>query len=160
MARIVDVSATVNGRELDRRVPARMTAADFIRDELGLTGTHVGCDHGVCGACTILLDGVAVRSCILFAPQLAGREVLTVEGLEEDGELHPLQRCFQDSHALQCGFCTPGFLLTAVELLGVNPAPDEHTIREAIGGNICRCTSYMEIVDAIQCAAAKTADRG
>jgi carbon-monoxide dehydrogenase small subunit len=130
-----------------------MTLADFLRHELDLTGTHLGCEHGVCGACTILLNGEAVRSCLLLAVQADGAELLTVEGLASGNELHPLQKAFQDQHALQCGFCTPGFLMTAYALLKQNPVPQEGQVREAISGNICRCTGYLPIVQAILQAA-------
>jgi carbon-monoxide dehydrogenase small subunit len=130
-----------------------MTLADFLRDELRLTGTHLGCEHGVCGACTVLLDGASVRSCLLFAVQAEGAEVATVEGLAGDGELHPLQEAFWAEHGLQCGFCTPGFLMTAVEFLRENPDPTEEEIRVAISGNLCRCTGYVNIIKAIRSAA-------
>lgn len=126
-----------------------MTLADFLRGEPNLTGTHLGCEHGVCGACTILLNGAAVRSCLLLAVQADGAELLTVEGLAKGEELHPLQRAFQDRHALQCGFCTPGFLMTAYAFLKETLAPTEAQVREAISGNICRCTGYLPIVQAI-----------
>jgi aerobic-type carbon monoxide dehydrogenase small subunit (CoxS/CutS family) len=145
-----DIRVDVNGRVVRQRVDVRMTAADFIRDVLRLRGTRVGCEHGVCGACTILVDGTSVRSCILYAPQLDGRSVTTVEGLEPVlGELHPLQEAFMHHHALQCGFCTAGILLTAYELLGESRNLSEENVREAISGNICRCTGYQGIVDAI-----------
>lgn len=143
------ISLTVNGKAYERLVEARMTLADFLRSELELTGTHLGCEHGVCGACTILLNGEAVRSCLLLAVQADGAELMTVEGLAQGNELHPLQKAFQDRHALQCGFCTPGFLITAYALLKENPAPTETEVREAISGNICRCTGYSPIVQAI-----------
>jgi carbon-monoxide dehydrogenase small subunit len=136
-----------------------MTLADFLRSELDLTGTHLGCEHGACGACTILLDGEAVRSCLLLAVQANGAEILTVEGLIRGSELHPLQRAFQDQHALQCGFCTPGFLMTAYAFLKESPAPTETQIREAISGNICRCTGYLPIVRAIYQAAREMAHK-
>jgi aerobic-type carbon monoxide dehydrogenase small subunit (CoxS/CutS family) len=146
----VTVTATVNGVDVHERVPARLTAADFLRDILGLRGTRVGCEHGVCGACTILLDNVTSRSCILYAAQLDGRAIVTVEGLESpSGELHPLQQAFMRNHALQCGFCTAGFLLTALELLQERRGVDEGEVRGAISGNLCRCTGYQGIVDAI-----------
>ncbi len=126
-----------------------MTLADFVRQELNLTGTHLGCEHGVCGACTILMNGEAVRSCLMLAPQADGAVLNTVEGLGESQELHPLQRAFQDHHALQCGFCTPGFLMTAVAILKENPTPSREEVREAISGNICRCTGYQPIINAI-----------
>jgi carbon-monoxide dehydrogenase small subunit len=144
---------TVNGRLYERSVEARMTLADFLRNELELTGTHLGCEHGVCGACTVLMNGEAIRSCLLLAVQADGAELLTVEGLAEAGDLHPLQKAFQDRHALQCGFCTPGFLLTAYAFLKETPTPSEEQIREAISGNVCRCTGYLPIVRAISQAA-------
>lgn len=147
----VGISVTVNGRGYQRFVPARMTAADFLREYLELTGTHLGCEHGVCGACTILLDGRTVRSCILYAPQLDGTTVMTVEGLEsEPGALHPIQQAFRRCHGLQCGFCTPGFLLTVYEYLREEHSPDEAHIRAALSGNTCRCTGYQGIVDAVR----------
>jgi carbon-monoxide dehydrogenase small subunit len=135
-----------------------MTLADFLRDELLLTGTHLGCEHGVCGACTILLDGSSVRSCLLFAVQADGAELTTVEGLADGDSLHPVQEAFANEHALQCGFCTPGFLMTAVEFLRENPRPTEAQVREAISGNLCRCTGYVNIVRAIESAARAMAD--
>jgi carbon-monoxide dehydrogenase small subunit len=140
---------TVNGREYTGRVEPRMTLADFIRGELDLTGTHLGCEHGVCGACTILVDGEAVRSCLLLAVQADGAELMTVEGLAQGEQLHPLQQAFQDNHALQCGFCTPGFLMTAYAFLQENPHPTEEQVRQGISGNICRCTGYTPIIQAI-----------
>jgi carbon-monoxide dehydrogenase small subunit len=135
-------------------VEPRLLLSDFLRHDLGLTGTHVGCEHGVCGACTILLDGEAVRSCLLFAVQAGGHEITTVEGLGKGPEqLHPIQRAFWDAHGLQCGFCTPGFLMTLVPFLEQNPHPSEEQIREAISGNLCRCTGYQHIVDAVKLAA-------
>ena len=147
------ITLTVNGKSYERSVEVRMTLADFLRDELALTGTHVGCEHGVCGACTILLDGEAVRSCLLLAVQADGRKLMTVEGLARPEELHPLQMAFQERHALQCGFCTPGFLLTAHAFLKENPVPTEAEVRKAISGNICRCTGYLPIIQAILDAA-------
>jgi len=147
---------TVNGIACHRRVEARLTLADFLRHELGLTGTHLGCEHGVCGACTVLLDGAPVRSCILYAVQAQGATVHTVESLaSEGGELHPLQEAFSEHGGLQCGFCTPGFLLTAADFLARNPDPSEAEIREALSGNICRCTGYQSIVESVQAAAAR-----
>jgi aerobic-type carbon monoxide dehydrogenase small subunit (CoxS/CutS family) len=143
------IRLTVNGRIYERLVEVRMTLADFIRHELDLTGTHLGCEHGVCGACTVLLNGAAVRSCLMLAVQADGADLRTVEGLAEGAELHPLQRAFQDQHALQCGFCTPGFLMTACAFLNDNPAPTREEVREAISGNICRCTGYQPIINAI-----------
>jgi len=147
------VKVTVNGRIYERLAEARMTLADFLRQELDLTGTHLGCEHGVCGACTILVNGAAVRSCLMLAVQADGAQIQTVEGLAEGNELHPLQKAFQDQHALQCGFCTPGFLMTAVAFLKENPAPTRVEVREAICGNLCRCTGYQPIIDAILQAA-------
>ena len=146
---LIDIKMTVNGREYTGRVEPRLTLADFIRNELDLTGTHLGCEHGVCGACTILVDGEAVRSCLLLAVQADGATLMTVEGLANGDELHPLQASFQENHALQCGFCTPGFLMTAYALLRDNPNPTEAEVRTGIGGNICRCTGYVPIVRAI-----------
>ena len=147
------VRLTVNGRTYTRTVEPRTTLADFLRDDLDLTGTHVGCEHGVCGACTVLLDGQPVRSCLLFAIQLDGTVLTTVEGLADGERLHPIQEAFREHHGLQCGFCTPGLLLTAKALLEENPAPTDREIREAIAGNLCRCTGYHFIVDAIRAAA-------
>ena len=147
------INLEVNGKSYERSVEARMTLADFLRNELDLTGTHLGCEHGVCGACTVLLNGSAVRSCLLLAVQAKGADLLTVEGLAEGETLHPLQRAFQDRHALQCGFCTPGFLMTAFAFLKETPRPTHAEAREAIAGNICRCTGYQPIVEAILQAA-------
>ncbi len=143
------IRLTVNGKEYERSVEVRMTLADFLREELELTGTHLGCEHGVCGACTLLFDGEAVRSCLMLAVQADGASLMTVEGLAQGEQLHPLQRAFQDRHALQCGFCTPGFLMTAYALLKENPEPTEEETREGISGNICRCTGYQPIIEAI-----------
>ena len=143
------IQLTVNGRAYERAVEVRMTLADFLRDELNLTGTHLGCEHGMCGACTILFDGEAVRSCLLLAVQADGANLMTVEGLAQGEGLHPLQRAFHENHALQCGFCTPGFLMTAVAFLQETQSPTEAQVREAISGNICRCTGYAPIVQAI-----------
>ena len=144
------VTVVVNGARYERHVEPRLLLSDFLRHDLGLTGTHVGCEHGVCGACTVLLDGEAVRSCLVFAVQTDGHEVQTVEGLAKGEELHPLQQAFHESHALQCGFCTPGFLMTLVPFLAEHPDPDEQQIREAISGNLCRCTGYANIVEAVK----------
>jgi len=133
----------------ERTVAVRMTLADFLREELNLTGTHLGCEHGVCGACTILYNGAAVRSCLMLAVQADGAELMTVEGLAQGDTLHPLQQAFQEHHALQCGFCTPGLLMTAYALLQETPHPSRDEVREAIAGNICRCTGYAPIVQAI-----------
>ena len=153
MTETYPISVTVNGQRYDRNVEARMLLSDFLRHELGLTGTHVGCEHGVCGTCTIVFDGQAVRSCLMFAVQADGHEILTVEGLGTIEELHPLQEAFRDAHALQCAFCTPGFLMTLVPFLETNPNPTEEEIREAIAGNLCRCTGYQNIVEAVALAA-------
>ncbi|HEY7709064.1 MAG TPA: (2Fe-2S)-binding protein [Candidatus Entotheonella sp.] len=143
------IRVTVNGTSYEREVEARLTLADFLREELDLTGTHLGCEHGVCGACTILYNGEAMRSCLLLAVQADGAQLQTVEGLAQGDTLHPLQRAFHEHHALQCGFCTPGFLMTGVAFLRDTPHPTEAQVREAISGNICRCTGYMPIVQAI-----------
>jgi carbon-monoxide dehydrogenase small subunit len=148
------ISVTVNGARREAEVPVRLTLADFLRHTLELTGTHLGCEHGVCGACTVLLDGRAVRSCLLLAVQANGREVTTVEGLApKAGGLHPLQEAFREHHGLQCGFCTPGMLTTLVEFLRENPDPTADEVRVAISGNLCRCTGYQGIVDAALAAA-------
>lgn len=150
----MNVTVTINGQEYERDVEPRMLLSDFLRHELGLTGTHVGCEHGVCGACTILVDGQAVRSCLMFAVQANGRQLMTVEGLSDDmNKLHPLQQAFWEAHGLQCGFCTPGFLMTLLPFLEENPNPTEADVREAISGNLCRCTGYQHIVDAVLLAA-------
>jgi aerobic-type carbon monoxide dehydrogenase small subunit (CoxS/CutS family) len=149
---MIELELTVNGGRRRASVEPRLLASDFVRHALGLTGTHVGCEHGVCGACTVLLDGVAVRSCLLFAAQLDGHELVTVEGLAADGALTALQEAFREHHALQCGFCTPGMLMTAVDLLaGARPTRTE--VAEALSGQICRCTGYEPIVEAILQAA-------
>jgi aerobic carbon-monoxide dehydrogenase small subunit len=153
LAQPVDISLSVNGVPQRRAVEPRLLLSDFIRHELGLTGTHVGCEHGVCGACTVLMDGNAVRSCLVFAVQADGAEVTTVEGLAAGAELHPLQEAFRDAHGLQCGFCTPGILMSMVPFLRDNPSPDEPQIREALSGNLCRCTGYQNIVEAVRLAA-------
>ena len=150
------IRVTVNGTTYERTVEARMLLSDFIRHELGLTGTHVGCEHGVCGACTVLFDGQPVRSCLMFAVQADGHEIMTVEGLAPDPDhLHPLQEAFWEAHGLQCGFCTPGFLMTLKPFLEENPNPTEEEIRLAISGNLCRCTGYQHIVEAVKIAAEK-----
>jgi len=150
----VEVSTTVNGEAFRRTVEPRLLLSDFIRHELGLTGTHVGCEHGVCGACTVLMDGQAVRSCLVFAVQADGCALETVEGLTPgDGPLHVLQEAFRDAHGLQCGFCTPGMLMTLLPFLAENPDPSEDDVRLAISGNLCRCTGYAKIVDAALLAA-------
>jgi carbon-monoxide dehydrogenase small subunit len=155
-SRKVVVRLTVNGTEHEALVEPRRLLADFLREDLGLTGTHLGCEHGVCGACTVLLEGETVRSCLLFAVQANGRSVMTVEGLASaDGQLHPIQQAFWEQHGLQCGFCTPGFLMTTYELLTANPTPSEEEIRAAISGNLCRCTGYQNIVRSVRAAAEK-----
>jgi carbon-monoxide dehydrogenase small subunit len=153
MTRFMILHLTVNGRAVEAEVPPRTSLTDFLRGDLGLTGTHVGCEHGVCGACTVLVDGHAVRSCLLFAVQLEGAEVMTIEGLTPPEGLSPLQAAFRERHALQCGFCTPGMIVVAHELLAERPAPTRDEIRAAIGGNLCMCTGYVNIVDAIDQAA-------
>jgi len=140
---------TVNGTLYEKKVEARKTLADFLRDDLGLTGTHLGCEHGVCGACTVILNGRSARSCLMLAVQADGAEILTVEGLASGDSLHPIQQSFWEHHALQCAFCTPGFLMTTYELLQKNSQPTENEIREALSGNICRCTGYQNIVKAV-----------
>ena len=148
-----DIALSVNGAERQGSVEPRLLLSDFLRHDLGLTGTHVGCEHGVCGACTVLLDGAPVRSCLLFAVQADGHEITTVEGLADRGALNPLQSAFREAHGLQCGFCTPGILMTMTAFLREHPAPDEATIREALSGHLCRCTGYQNIVTAVQLAA-------
>ena len=144
------ITVVVNGSRHERSIEARLLLSDFLRHDLGLTGTHVGCEHGVCGACTVLLDGEPVRSCLMFAVQADGHEVRTVEDLANGDGLHPLQQAFHASHALQCGFCTPGILMTLVAFLRDHPNPEEKQIREAISGNLCRCTGYANIVEAVK----------
>jgi carbon-monoxide dehydrogenase small subunit len=147
------VALTVNGKKYEREVPVRFHLADVLRHELGLTGTHLGCEHGVCGACTVLLDGQSARSCLTLAVQAEGCEITTIEGIANGDGLHPLQSAFREYHALQCGFCTPGMTTTLVEFLRDNPDPTEPEVREAISGNLCRCTGYQGIVDATLAAA-------
>ncbi len=151
----VAVSMTINGEQHEGLVEPRKLLVDFIREEAGLTGTHIGCEHGVCGACTVLMEGETIRSCLTFARQAEGKDLWTVEGLAEHGNLSPLQNAFWDNHGLQCGFCTPGILMTAVELLRDNPSPSDREIREGISGNLCRCTGYKNIVKSIAAAADK-----
>ena len=143
----------MNGERFEREVDARRLLVHFIRDDLDLTGTHIGCDTGNCGACTVILDGQAVKSCMMLAAQADGAKIETVEGLAQNGELHPLQQAFSDHHGLQCGYCTPGMLMSAAYLLRENPSPSDEEIRKALQGNICRCTGYVNIVEAIQKAA-------
>lgn len=153
------VNITVNGTSYERTIEARLLLSDFLRHELGLTGTHVGCEHGVCGACTILFDGESARSCLMFAVQADGHSITTVEGLATDKDnLHPLQQAFWEAHGLQCGYCTPGILMTLVPFLKKNPNPNEDEIRHALSGNLCRCTGYQHIVDAVKLAAEKMRD--
>ena len=153
MARI---SVTVNGKRRQADVEPRLLLVHFLREHLRLTGTHVGCDTTQCGACTVLVDGRSAKSCTMFAVQADASEITTIEGLAADGQLHPLQEAFWEEHGLQCGFCTPGMIMTAVTLLADNPAPSEHDIREGISGNFCRCTGYQHIVNAIQRASNST----
>lgn len=153
MAELLPIRVRINDTPYERSVEARKLLVDFIRDDIGLTGTHIGCEHGVCGACTVLLNGEPSQSCLLFAVQVDGSEIVTVEGLGSDGSLHPLQEAFSVAHGLQCGFCTPGMLMSALYLLKENPDPSETDIRLAISGNICRCTGYVNIVKAVQLAA-------
>jgi carbon-monoxide dehydrogenase small subunit len=163
MTQSVSITITVNEKKYTRQVEPRLLLSDFLRHELGLTGTHVGCEHGVCGACTILFDGESMRSCLIFAVQADGHEIMTVEGLAPssplDGgteggvHLHPIQQSFWEAHGLQCGYCTPGILMTLVPFLKQNPDPSEEEIRHALSGNLCRCTGYQHIVDAVKLAA-------
>ncbi|HLG61888.1 MAG TPA: (2Fe-2S)-binding protein [Ktedonosporobacter sp.] len=148
------ITVTINGRQYERQVPVRLLLSDFLRHELHLTGTHVGCEHGVCGCCTILLDGEAVRSCLLLAVQVDGRTLTTIEGLAGPQEpLHPIQQAFREQHGLQCGFCTPGIILSVHAMLRDKPEPTEEEIRHELSGNLCRCTGYQNIVEAVKCAA-------
>ncbi|MFQ5790804.1 MAG: (2Fe-2S)-binding protein [Acidobacteriota bacterium] len=149
----VAVRIRVNGVEYERVVEPRLLLCDFLRESIGLTGTHVGCEHGICGCCTVMVDGLTVRSCLMFAIQADGAEVTTIEGLADGGKLHPLQEAFWEHHGLQCGFCTPGMLFSALELLKENPRPTDREIREGISGTICRCTGYHHIVQAVKAAA-------
>ena len=156
MSQKISISIVVNEQEYQRDVEPRMLLSDFLRHELGLTGTHVGCEHGVCGACTILLDGESARSCLMFAVQADGHSITTVEGLAKDKDnLHPLQQSFWEKHGLQCGYCTPGILMSMIPFLKQNPDPTEDEIRHALSGNLCRCTGYQHIVDAVKLAAEK-----
>jgi aerobic carbon-monoxide dehydrogenase small subunit len=154
------ITVTVNGQERSAEVEPRLLLVHFLRETLGLTGTHVGCDTTSCGACTVLVDGRPIKSCTFLAVQADGREVTTVEGLMRDGELHPIQEGFKEEHGLQCGFCTPGMMLTATALLEENPNPSEEEIRWALAGNVCRCTGYQNIVKAVQWTAARMAEEG
>jgi len=150
----VSVKLTVNGKTHEGRCEPRKLLVDFLREDLGLTGTHVGCEHGVCGACTVLVNGLAARTCLMLAVQANGSELVTVEGLMKDGKLHPLQQAFHEHHGLQCGFCTPGMLMTALDFLNTNPNPTEIEIRRGISAVLCRCTGYQGIVKAVEAAAA------
>ena len=155
MSKLFPITVTVNGTEYHREVEARLLLSDFLRHDLQLLGTHVGCEHGICGACTVIFDGEAIRSCLLFAVQANGHEIRTVESLGTPEALHPLQQSFHEKHALQCGYCTPGFLMNLVPFLEKNPNPSREEIREAIDGNICRCTGYEKIIEAVEDAATK-----
>lgn len=152
---LVEVRLTVNGKPYAGHCEPRKLLVDFLREDLGLTGTHAGCEHGICGACTVLFNGEAARSCIMFAVQANGAEITTIEGLAKGGEMHPLQQAFHEHHALQCGFCTPGMLIAALDFLNVNPSPTEHEVREAMSAVLCRCTGYQNIVKAVLAAAAR-----
>ncbi|MCU7890553.1 MAG: (2Fe-2S)-binding protein [Candidatus Thiodiazotropha sp. (ex Ustalcina ferruginea)] len=158
-AQTVSVEITINGSRYQREVEPRLLLVEFIREEVGLTGTHIGCDTSYCGACTVILDGEPIKSCTLFAVQADGGEVITVEGLEQNDELHPIQQAFSQHHGLQCGFCTPGMLMSSLALLAGNQTPSEKEIRKQLGGNLCRCTGYQNIIKAVQ-AAAKTMQEG
>lgn len=153
MSDLVPISVTVNGRRYDLEVEPRLLLVHLLREKLLLTGTHVGCDTSQCGACTVLLDGRSAKSCTVFAVQADGSEVVTIEGLEQDGRLHPVQEGFWEEHGLQCGYCTPGMIMSVVDLLRENPNPSEAEIREGISGNFCRCTGYQHIVNAVRYAA-------
>src|SRR5437879_3960310 len=155
MSNLVDVAPTINGRSYALRVEPRRTLLDAIRDECGLAGTHMGCEHGVCGACTVLLDGAPVRACLIFAVQAEGSAIRTVEGLAEGGELHPVQRAFIAHHGVQCGYCTPGFLMLATGILEPEPDFDDDELREVLSSNLCRCTGYQNIVTAVRAALAE-----
>jgi carbon-monoxide dehydrogenase small subunit len=148
----VPVAFAINGRRVEFRVEPRRTLADAIRDDLGLTGTHLGCEHGVCGACTVLVDGQPARSCLMLAVQVEGAEVTTIEGLAHGDEPHPIQQAMREAHGFQCGFCTPGFLMSAVALVAENPAPTRDQIRAELSGNLCRCTGYQSIIDGVEIA--------
>ena len=154
------ITVTVNGRQYERLVEPRRLLSDFIREDIGLTGTHVGCEHGVCGTCTVLMDGATARSCLTFAVQAHGAEIITVESLGTPTSMHPLQEAFWEHHGLQCGFCTPAMLLTAKELLDANPSPTREEIQEAVSSNLCRCTGYQTIVEAVETAAARIRGEG
>src|SRR3989304_4518780 len=154
------INLTVNGINYEKEVEARKLLVDFIREDIGLTGTHIGCEHGQCGACTVVFNGKSLKSCLMFAVQADGAEILTVEGLAKDEKLHPIQEAFWENHGLQCGYCTPGVLMSSYVLLKENPQPSEEDIREGITGNICRCTGYVNIVKAIKEASKKMGGLG
>ena len=160
MAETMSVVLNVNGSGRAVSVEPRKTLADAIREDLGLTGTHLGCEHGVCGACTVLLDGEVVRSCLLLAVQADGAEITTIEGIGAGDDLHPMQQAFSEYHGLQCGFCTPGMILAGIDVVSRNPDPSPQQIREEMGGNICRCTGYQKIVESVQAAAAVMSTEG
>lgn len=161
MAREQDINVTVNGRSYSKRVPVRLSLADFLREHLHLTGTHLGCEHGVCGACTVSVNGRSVRSCLMLAVQADEAEIITIEGLRSgDGEWSAMQKAFFENFAVQCGFCTPGFLTSAIELLRQNPDPTDEEIREYLSGNICRCSGYQAIIEAVKAAAAAARAEG
>jgi carbon-monoxide dehydrogenase small subunit len=160
MAESGKIRMTVNGQAREGRAEPRRLLVDFLREDLGLTGTHIGCEHGICGACTVLLNGEAARSCLMLAVQADGAELMTVEGLARDGKLHPLQEAFWEHHGLQCGFCTPGMLMAAYDFLRVNPDPTEQEIREALSAVLCRCTGYQGIVRAVKAAAERMRTAG
>ena len=155
MSDLFELTVTINATQYQRRVEPRILLSDFLRHDLGLTGTHIACEHGVCGACTVLFDRQPVRSCLMFAVQANGHEIQTVESLGDPENLHPIQEAFREAHGAQCGFCTPGILMTLVPFLENNPDPDEQEIRQAISGNLCRCTGYQHIVDSVILAAQK-----
>ena len=160
MPALVNVTVNVNGTDYERTIEPRLLLSDFIRHELGLSGTHVGCEQGVCGACTILLDGLPVRSCLMFAVQAEGHRIRTVEDLGTMEDLHPLQEAFWEAHGLQCGFCTPGILMSVLPFLEANPDPSEEAAKKVIEGNLCRCTGYQHIIDAVMLAAEKMSAGG
>ncbi|MBN9049451.1 MAG: (2Fe-2S)-binding protein [Rhizobiales bacterium] len=155
MTKLVDIRLTVNGREYQGQCEPRTLLADFLRDHLDLTGTHVGCEHGVCGACTVLFNGEAARSCLMLAVQAEGAKITTIEGLAQGGQFHPVQKAFHENHALQCGFCTPGMLAATIDFLNTNASPNEEEVREALSAVLCRCTGYQNIVKAVLAAAAE-----
>jgi aerobic carbon-monoxide dehydrogenase small subunit len=159
MSDLVKITVTVNGVDYERMVEPRLLLVDFIRQDLGLTGTHIGCEHGVCGTCTIHFDGKPARSCLMFAVQANGHQVLTIEGLGTMDNLHPIQEAFREAHGLQCGFCTPGMIMSALPFVEENANPTEEQVREVVDGNLCRCTGYQHIVDAVKLASQKMAEQ-